>query len=304
MYDAGCRSELGLLQRAVGELRVAVKRFGAETVLDELRQVGCLKARFPRRVVPGWMDVVMLNTGGGVAGGDRLDLSFTVGVGGQATIAAQAAERFYRALAADAPSRVRTRLTVERGGALEWLPQETILFDRCALDRRLEVDLAANARFLGVETLVFGRTAMGERLRQGFLRDLIRVRHDGELLLHDAIRMDGEIDVAMQRAAVGAGARVVATMVYVAPDVAEKLDTVRASWNGQMDPPTPPSSAWPGVTRPSLHEGPCTEAAASVWNGMLVARILGSDSACVRGTVIAALDVLRDARPLPRVWLC
>jgi urease accessory protein len=97
---------------------------------------------------------------------------------------------------------------------------------------------------------------------------------------------------------------VVATMVYVAPDAAEKLDTVRASWNGQTDPPTAPSSSWPGVTRPSPHEGPCTEAAASVWNGMLVARILGPDSACVRGTVIAALDVLRDARPLPRVWLC
>src|SRR5471030_190384 len=164
MFGGYCLSEVVSLQRAVGELRVAVKRFGAETVLDELRQVGCLKARFPRRVVPGWMDVVMLNTGGGVAGGDRLDFSFAAGVGGRVTIAAQAAERFYRALPVDAPSRVRTRLAVEAGGALEWLPQETILFDRCAVERRLEVDLAADACFLGVETLVFGRTAMGERV--------------------------------------------------------------------------------------------------------------------------------------------
>jgi urease accessory protein len=301
MYDGGCRSEPVSLQRAVGELRVAVKRFGAETVLDELRQVGCLKARFPRRVVPGWMDVVMLNTGGGVAGGDRLDFSFAAGVGGRVTIAAQAAERFYRALAVDAPSRVRTRLAVEAGGALEWLPQETILFDRCAVERRLEVDLAADACFLGVETLVFGRTAMGERVRQGFLRDLIRVRRGGELLLHDAIRMDGDIDASLQRAAIGAGAAAVATMVYVAPDAAEKLDAVRASWNGVTESP---SSSWPGSTRPSAHGGSFTEAAASVWNGMLVARILGSDGASVRGAVIAALDVLREARPLPRVWLC
>ena len=91
-------------------------------------------------------------------------------------MAAQAAERFYRALTRDAPSRVRTTVTVAQGGALEWLPQETILFDRCALDRRLHVDLAADARFLAVETLVFGRAAMGERVRQGWLRDLIRVR--------------------------------------------------------------------------------------------------------------------------------
>lgn len=279
MYDGASLSEPSRLQRAVGELRIAVKRFGAETVLDELRQVGCLKARFPRRIVQGWMDAVMLNTGGGVAGGDRLDLAFAVGVGGQVTIAAQAAERFYRALAADAPSRVRTRLTVASGAALEWLPQETILFDRSALDRRLEADLAADARFLGVETIVFGRAAMGETVRQGWLRDLIRVRRGGELLLHDAIRLDGDIAAALQRPAVGGGASVVATMVYVAPDAGAKLDAVRVAL------------------------GPA-EAGASVWNGMMVARILGADSAAVRTAVVTALGVLRDARPLPRVWLC
>ena len=279
MYDGASLSEPSLLQRAVGELRVAVKRFGTETVLDELRQVGCLKARFPRRIVSGWMDVVMLNTGGGVAGGDRLDLAFDVGSGGQVTIAAQAAERFYRALVADAPSRVRTKLAVGDGAALEWLPQETILFDRSAVDRRLEVELAPDARFLGVETLVFGRTAMGERVREGWLRDLIRVRRGGELLLHDAIRIDGAVEETLRRAAAGAGAAVVATLVYVAPDVATRLESVRAALGS-------------------------AQAGASVWNGMLVARILGSSSASVRSTVVAVLNVLREDRPLPRVWLC
>ena len=279
MYDGASLSESSPLQRAVGELRIAVKRFGAETVLDELRQAGCLKARFPRRIVPGWMDAVMLNTGGGVAGGDRLDLAFSVGVGGQVTIAAQAAERFYRALAADAPSRVRTRLTVASGAALEWLPQETILFDRSALDRRLEVDLAADAGFLGVETIVFGRAAMGETVRQGWLRDLIRVRRGEELLLHDAIRLDGDIAAVLGRPAIGGGASVVATMVYVAPDAGAKLEAVRDAL------------------------GPA-EAGVSVWNGMMVARIVGANSASVRAAVVATLAVLRDARPPPRVWLC
>jgi urease accessory protein len=168
---------------------------------------------------------------------------------------------------------------VESGACLELLPQETILFDRSALDRRLEVDLAADARFLGVETVVFGRAAMGERVRHGWLRDLIRVRLGGSPLLHDAIRLDGDIDSAMQRAAVGGGARVVATVVYVAPDAAERLDAVRAAMG-------------------------MAEAGASAWNGMLVARILGADSAGVRGTVVAVLNVLRENRPLPRVWLC
>jgi urease accessory protein len=279
MCDGGCLSEPNLLQRAVGELRVVVKRFGSETVLDDLRQAGCLKARFPRRVAPGWIDVVMLNSGGGVAGGDRLNVSIAAGPGSQATIAAQAAERYYRIRSTDAPSRVNAHLTVNPGGALEWLPQETILFDQSALERRLEVDLADDARFLGLETVVFGRQAMGERVRQGWLRDLILIRRNNELLLHDAIRIDGAIDAKLQNTAVAAGARVVATIVYVVPDAAQKLDAVRLALAG-------------------------VEAAASVWNGLLLARILGPDSDTVRRTVVAVLSVLREDRPLPRVWLC
>jgi urease accessory protein len=175
---------------------------------------------------------------------------------------------------------VRTRLAEAAGAALEWLPQETILFDRSALNRRLEVDLAEDARFLGVETIVCGRTAMGERVGHGWLRDLIRIIRDGELLLHDAIRLDGDIDGKLRHAAIGDGAKVVATIVYVAPDTAEKLVGLRSATV-------------------------CTtELAASAWNGMLVARLLGPDSASVRRTVVAALAILREDRPLPRVWLC
>nr|WP_294527176.1 urease accessory protein UreD [uncultured Rhodopila sp.] len=279
MYDAACLSDPVLLQRAVGDLRVGVKRYEDRTVLDDLRQAGCLKARFPKRVLSGWMDVVTLNTGGGVAAGDRLDVAVSAAPCCQVTVSAQAAERFYRALDSDAPSRVRTALSLGAAAALEWLPQETILFDRCALERRLEIDMAADARFLGVETLVFGRTAMGETVRRAMLRDLIQVRRDGALLLHDAIRLDGAVDGLLARAAIGKGALALATLVYVAPNAERLLDPLRQAL------------------------GPA-EAGASAWNGMLIARILGPDSAFVRRTAIAALDVLRESRPLPRVWLC
>ncbi len=266
-------------QRAVGELRLTVKRSDDGTRLDTLRQVGCLKARFPRRLDRDWLDAVMLNTGGGVAGGDRLDVAIGVGPGAQASITAQAAERFYRALSADQPSHVRTALTVADAAALEWLPQETILFDRSALDRRLDIDLAGSARFLGVETLVFGRTAMGETIGQGRLRDLIRIRRGGALILHDAIRLDGPIAIRLARPAIANAARAVATLIHVAPDAEMVLDAVRTAMGD-------------------------AEAGASAWNGMLIARILGPDSAAVRRTVIAVLAVLRGSRPLPRVWLC
>ncbi len=147
MYDAGCPSDQSALQRARGELHVSLKRRGAATVLDGLRQAGCLKARLPRPVVDGWADVVTLNTSGGVVGGDQLGNAFDLQPGARATIAAQAAERFYRASVGSAPSRVQTSITVAEDAVAEWLPQETILFDRCAMDRRLDVSSGGDRGF-------------------------------------------------------------------------------------------------------------------------------------------------------------
>src|SRR5262249_4753745 len=130
------------LQRAFGEVAVSVKRRDGYPALDGLRQVGCLKARFPRTDNPEWLNVVTLNTSGGIAGGDRLGSSFTIGADACATVASQAAERFYRAMPDSAAADVRTSIAVAPGGAAEWLPQETILFNGCVMRRRLCVELA------------------------------------------------------------------------------------------------------------------------------------------------------------------
>jgi urease accessory protein len=278
MYDAASRSDTTMLQRAVGELRVVLRVRDGHTVLDGLRQAGCLKARFPRPECPDWSTVVTLNTSGGIAGGDALTSSFELQPGARATIASQAAERFYRALPGSVPASVNTHIAVASGSAVEWLPQETILFDRCALDRRLDVELAEDASFLGIETLVFGRAAMGETVQQAWLRDGIRVRRRGRLVLNDAIRMDGEVARLLQRSSIASGASATATIWFVAQDVAARLDAVRA-------------------VLPD-------EAAASAWNGMLVTRLLANNAAALRLAATAVLHVLRDGRPLPRVWLC
>jgi urease accessory protein len=266
-----------LLQRAKGALTVTLKRRGDETVLDDLRQDGCMKARFPRPV--DWTEVVTLNSSGGVAGGDRVSAAFRVGAGGSATFASQAAERFYRALPEDPPAHVRTALRVEAGASAEWLPQESILFESCALDRVLDVDMAEDGWFLGVETLVFGRTAMGERIDTARLRDVIRVRQGGRLRLHDIIRIEGDVAPALARAAVLGGRAAVATMVHVAPDLAARIDALR-------DALAP------------------FEAGVSAWDGMLVARIVAADGACIRSAIMAGLATLRAGRALPRVWNC
>ena len=264
-------------QRAQGALTLSFKRRGPQTVLDTLHQQGCLKARFPHTHPPDWPGAVTLNTAGGIAGGDRLDTAITARAGTRATIAAQAAERVYRALPHQTAC-VATRLTVEDDASLEWLPQETILFDRCALDRHLDIHLAPTATLLAVECLVFGRTAMNEEVHTARLRDRITLRRDSRLVLHDAIRMEGSISARLDRPAIAAGARAIATILMAAPEPLS-LDALRAA----LAP---------------------FDAGATLVDGLLIARIVALDGAGLRKAVTAGLDILRPGRPLPRVWQC
>ena len=144
----------------------------------------------------------------------------------------------------------------------------------------LTIDIAEDGWFLGVESLIFGRAAMGETLRHARLRDTIRVRRAGKLLLHDAIRLDGDIAARLARKATADGAHCVATLIHVAPDAETRLDAA------------------------ARRLGNTPEAGASAWNGMLIGRIVAQNGACLRRNVVAGLQTLRAGRPLPRVWLC
>ncbi len=266
-------------QRARGRLLLELCRDGATTRLADLRQEGCLKLRFPRRHGAAAVEAVLLNTAGGVAAGDDLATRVVLGEGAQALLSAQAAERFYRALPGAAPARVETVLHLAPDASLEWLPQESIVFDQAAFTRVLRIEMSAAARFLGVESLVFGRTAMGERVRRARLHDRIELHRDGELLLHEALRFEGEVAARLARPAVASGAAALATLLVVDPAAESLLAPLRAAL------------------------APC-EAGASAWNGLLLARILAPDGAALRTTLQAALAVLRPDRPLPRVWMC
>lgn len=266
-------------QRAHGRLELTLARDGAVTRLKDLRQEGCLKLRFPHRHGAARAEAVMLNIAGGVAAGDDLATRVELGEGAEALLSSQAAERFYRALPGAAPARVETTLSLAEGADLEWLPQESIVFDGAALTRSLRIEMAATSRFLGVESLVFGRTAMGERVARARLDDRIVLYRAGDLLLHEALRFDGEVAARLARPAVASGAVAMATLLMVAPEVADWLDPLRAA----LAP---------------------YEAGASAWNGLLLARILAADGAALRAAVEAALAVLRPGRELPRVWMC
>jgi urease accessory protein len=258
-------------QRAAGRLDLAFRQEAGRTRLERLYQQGCLKACLPRA---SEMEVVALNLSGGIVGGDRLETTLNAGAGAEVTFTTQAAERLYRTL--DAPADVATRLHAGRGARLHYLPQETILFDRFALKRTLEVELHGDAEFLGLESLVFGRLAMGEAIHAGMLRDRISLRRDGKLLWQDITRLDGDIAALLARPAVAGGARAVASLFGTGKPMAERLPALRAALAGAV--------------------------AGASWNGeMLTARILAPDAAALRAVLARALHALRGTA-LPRVW--
>ncbi len=267
------------LQRAKGRARITVGTTGDKTRLADLYQDGCAKVRLPKVYGPANQDpgveAVLLNTAGGLTGGDVYATEAEAGDGSHLTLTTQACERVYRA--ADGIARVETRLTAGPGAHLNWLPQETILFDGGALDRALHVDLAEDASFLAVEALALGRLASGETVSAGTFRDTWRVRRDGKLIYADAARLMGDIDGIAAGPATLAGMKAMATVVYAAPDAEARLETARAALD---DLATAGASALPGV---------------------LVCRLVAPDTQTLRKTLVPLLAALAG-RDLPRVW--
>ena len=276
-----CLSEPPRLQRARGVLTLTVANRDGHTALARLRQEGCLKARFPNPERDAHFSAVLLNSSGGIASADHLRFSLAAGDNTALTLTTQAAERIYRAQPGGAPASIHTTITIAPGAQLEWLPQETILFNAARLERRLTVAMAASATFTGVECLLLGRAAMGEHMHAGSLSDLIHITRDGQPIYHDPIRIDGDITAQLASKATAHGCTAIATLIHAAPNAATLLDPLRAA-----------------LATTTAHAG------ASTWNGLLVARILAPDGACARAAILAGLAAIRGSRPIPKVWTC
>jgi urease accessory protein len=262
--------------RTQGAIRAAFRAENGQTFFTQLHESGGWRLKHPRSAA-GY-EAVIINSGGGLASGDSVDLAFSVAAHADVTVTTQAAEKVYRGTPA---AQSTIAIDLEPNARLDYLPQETILFGGAALRRRFKVDMAADARLLMVEVVVFGRLARGETTIEGAFHDSWRIRRAGALVFADETRLEGAIGQMLDRPAIGKGARATALVLFIAPEAPASLDALREEFARCSD---------------------LVEAGASALNGLVVARLAAPSPEPLRAAILAAMVRLRGRTP-PRVWL-
>ncbi|MFY0691151.1 MAG: urease accessory protein UreD [Paracoccaceae bacterium] len=277
MFDSPTQVKM---QRVRGRAAVGLRAGQGGTRLEDLHQSGSAKAMLPRVAGPV-PEVVFLNTSGGITGGDRLDYAVTLAPGAQAVATTQTAERAYQS--PGDTGHIGTHMVLGAGAALDWLPQETILFEGSDLSRHLRVELSgAEARFLFVEMLVLGRKAMGEDISCLCLTDRREVRRDGRLIYLETSDLAQDSLGARGHPALWGQARAIATLGFFAPEADGLADGLA-------------ERVMAGLAQGEVR------VAASGWDGKLIMRFAATDLLPLKRAVAQALEALRG-RALPRVW--
>lgn len=266
-----------VMQRVAAHGLIAVKQAGGASRVERLYQEGAAKIRLPARS-DGPLEAVLINTAGGLTGGDRIAWTIKAGDGASVTVTTQACEKVYRS----SGGRAEATCTIVAGkrARVAWLPQETIVFDRSAFSRRLDVELAEGAEALLLEATVFGRRAMGESVRMAQFRDRWRVRAGGRLVHGEDFSIGPDVEASLSRSAVTENGSAIATILLVAPDAPDRLDATRAILGEAGG-----ASAW-----------------AVGGTGKLLARLVATDGYDLRRRLVPLVGLLNGHAGLPKIW--
>ena len=222
---------------------------------------------------------IVVHPPGGIAGGDELNLQVNADPGASALLTTPGAAKWYRS----AGPWAKQNVTFDVKGTLEWLPQETIVFDGALAESAYDVNLGADARFIGWDIVCLGRTGSGERLSRGMFRTSVQVRREKKLLWLERGRIDGGGRLLDAPAGLD-GKPVVGTLFAASLNLNQQLlnETRKAE--------------------PETGRG-----AVTLLPGILLARYLGDSSEAARRYFVALWRVLRPAltgreASEPRIW--
>lgn len=267
------------------DLALEFERRGGATRLTGRRHRGPLrvqKALYPEGEAV--CQAIVLHPPSGIAGGDQLRIAAGVGAQAHAQLTTPGAGKWYRSAGPGASQDLD--FSVGEGAILEWLPQETIVFDGARAQMETRIQLAADSRYLGWEILCLGRRAAGERFIHGRIGLHTRIERAGQPLWLERACLDGD-DALLASPAGWAGATVCATL----------LATLRA---GDTVPALLESCR-------AVHPADGAEHGISALPGLLVARYLGHNSEAARHWLVALWTLLRPlllgrTALAPRLW--
>jgi urease accessory protein len=224
---------------------------------------------------------IVVHPPAGIAGGDELEIDVRLQPNAQALLTTPGAGKWYRS--AGRPGRKRIVHRVAAGAALEWLPQESIVFDGALAELRSEISLEGDACYFGWEIVCLGRTGSGERFARGACSLASELLRDGALLWFERGRIDAGGALMQSRA--GLGSRpVFGTFCASAPQLAaEHLALARAARACEGD------------------------GAVTLLPGVLLGRYLGASAPAARRYFTALWRALRPAlagreAAEPRIW--
>jgi urease accessory protein len=272
------------LQRAEGSGRIVLVGSEKGTHIMDVFQRSPIRIMFLTAGGGAVEEAVLVNTAGGIAGGDRLECSVTALANASIAVTSQAAEKVYRAL--NESARIVTSLKVCEAAELAWLPQETIIFNWARFRRETEIELSSGAELLALEWLVLGRAAHGEEIVGGSITDSWSVKKDGRLVWADSFRAKDEVFRHLAAKALLSNCRAIATLIYFGPRLDARLELVRH-------------------IAPSLK---CNCAATSI-GGLIIVRLAAKVSTDLRLALRSFLQQFSlelGARPfrVPKMWSC
>jgi urease accessory protein len=272
------------LQRAKGSCRIVLGSSERGTRIMDVYQRSPIRVLFPRTAGTQVQEAVLVNTSGGIAGGDRLESSVTAMDNASIAVTTQAAEKVYRAI--NESAHITTILRARDAAKLAWLPQETIVFNRARVCRRTQIEVSSRSELLALEWLVLGRAAHGEKISAGDIMDSWRVRKDGQLVWADTFRSTDEVFPHLSRKALLSDCTAVATLLYFGPDLQSHLQFMRD-------------------LAPSLE----CQSAATLVRGLMVVRFAAKVSCDLRAALRNLLQQFGNQLApgpfrVPRLWSC
>ena len=213
--------------RARGALHLTA---AGQSKIKNLFQQGSTRALFPRRA--NGLECIIINTSGGLTGGDEFSNSIKCEDHSHLTISTQGCERIYKSGDGTAAV-VENKVIVKNASRVNWLPQETIIFDQGRINRQLKVELSSEAEALIVEPVIFGRLAMGETNISGHFEDKVEIHVDGKIAFLDKTRLTGDISKTLKRPAVLNGSSATAVLIFKSKTAKSFLNFLREQSNAQ-----------------------------------------------------------------------